>query len=450
MAGASARATRRTLGAVTATAVTALGAACLPPGGREGAGAGGAAQAELSQPVTVEWLSRQPYEQTFDLAVGRFKARVPRAEVQRDQQPNNTVFNQKLETLVAAGTAPDIAFAVGSTYHGQAAQGFFEDLTPYTARDRALDVNDIVPFWLEAGRFRGKLYFLPFDPGTTVVFWNRRLFNTDGVRAPDPRAAMTWPQLLEVARSLTHAPPAGQAQFAFEPMADRLWYLLPWQVGAEVFDKEYSRCLLNDSRAIDALQFAADLRGRHGVWRPAGFEGAPTSFTGGTVAMQHNGYWVSGSLRTQMQPKGDDFDVMPLPTFPGRPRLTVGWGSGHSLLAASKRKAIAWELVKHLSDAEVYETLLEQGVMQPVRKSQQNSPAFRKNSPPYSFDVPIEDTRTARTPPFHPAMGELPALITNGLADAFAGKSAVKPLIEQLVPLVDQKLAEYNSRYPAK
>jgi ABC-type glycerol-3-phosphate transport system substrate-binding protein len=403
--------------------------------------------------VTVEWLSRQPYEDTFQLAVSRFKARFPQAEVQRDQQANNNAFNQKLETLVAAGTAPDIAFAVGSTYHGQAAQGFYEDLTPYTARDRALDVNDIVPFWLEAGRFRGKLYFLPFDPGTTVVFWNRRLFNSAGVKAPDTKAPMTWPQLLELSRTLTRVPPAvpeSQAQFAFEPMADRLWFLLPWQVGVEVFDKDYSRCLLNDARAIDALQFAADLRGRHGVWRPPGFEGAPTSFTGGTVAMQHTGYWQAGQFRTQMQPKGDDFDVMPLPTFPGRPRLTVGWGSGHAMMAASKRKAIAWELIKHLSDAEVYETLLEKGVMQPVRKSQQNSPAYRKHSPPYSFDVPVEDTKTARTPPFHPAMGELPALITNGLADAFAGRSAVKPLIEQLVPQIDQKLAEYNSRFPAK
>ena len=59
------------------------------------------------------------------------------------------------------------------------------------------------------------------------------------------------------------------------------------------------------------------------------------------------------------------------------------------MLAGSKRKAIAWEFVKHLSDKEVYEILLEKGVMQPVRKSQQNSPAFRKNTPPHSFDVPL-------------------------------------------------------------
>jgi hypothetical protein len=41
-------------------------------------------------------------------------------------------------------------------------------------------------------------------------------------------------------------------------------------------------------------------------------------------------------------------------------------------------------------------------------------------------------------------------MITNGLADAFAGKSAVKPLFEQLVPQVNQKLAEYNSRFQAR
>jgi ABC-type glycerol-3-phosphate transport system substrate-binding protein len=141
---------------------------------------------------------------------------------------------------------------------------------------------------------------------------------------------------------------------------------------------------------------------------------------------------------------------MPLPTFPGRPRMTIGWGSGNAMLAGSKHKAIAWEFVKHLADKEVYEILLERGVMQPVRKSQANSPAFRKNEPPHSFDVPLDDTKTARTPPFHPAMSELPALVNGVLDAAYAGKSAVKPLMDQLVPLVNQKLAEFNQRFPSK
>jgi multiple sugar transport system substrate-binding protein len=447
---ATGRTTRRVILGAGGTMHAVVLAAC---GANSGSGVEQAQQAELNQPVTVEFISRQPYEDAFELAIGRFKARFPKAEVRRDHLPNNATFNQKLETLVAAGTPPNVAFAVGSTYHGQAAQGFYEDLTPYTAKDKALDVNDVIPFWLEAGKFRNKLYFLPFDPGTTLVFWNRRLFSSAGVKQPDTKQPMTWPQFLETGRQLTRTPPSvpeGQTQFGLELMADRVWYLLPWQMGVEVFDKEFTKCQLNDPRAIDAIQFAADLRGKHGVWRPTTFQGGPTSFSGGSVAMSHTGYWQSGPFRTQMQPKGEDFDVMPLPTFPNRPRLTIGWGSGNAMMASSKRKAIAWEFVKHLSDKEVYEILLDKGVMQPVRKSQMNSPAFRKNTPPHSFDVPLEDTKTARTPPFHPAMGELPGMIMTALNDAFAGKSPVKPIVEQLVPQINQKLAEYNSRFPAK
>jgi ABC-type glycerol-3-phosphate transport system substrate-binding protein len=428
-------------------------AACAGSGGSGDPQASTGQAAELNQPVTVEYLSRQPYDDAFQVAIDRFRARFPKAEVSRDHQPNNNAFNQKLETLIAAGTPPDVAFAVGSTYHGQAAQGFYEDLTPYTARDKALDVNDIIPFWLEAGKFRGKLYFLPFDPGTTLVFWNKRFFNAAGVKAPDPKRPMTWPQLVEIGKQLTKVPPAvpeGQAQFAFGPMADRLWYLLPWQMGVEVFDKDFTKCLLNDARAIDAIQAGADLRGRHGIWRPASFQGPPTGFTAGTLAMQHTGYWQAGQFRTEMAPKGEDFDVMPLPTFPNQPRLTIGWGSGNAMVASSKKKAIAWEFTKHLSDREVYEVLLDKGVMQPVRKSQQDSPAFRRNTPPYSFDVPVEDTKTARTPPFHPAMTELPGMFLTALEGAFEGKSPVKPIMDQLVPQVNQKLAEYNARFPAK
>lgn len=183
MADETGRSRRRVLGAAGAAGATSLVLAACGAGGRSDAPATGQ-NAELSQPVTIEYLSRQPYEDAFDLAVNRFKARFPKAEVQRDQQANNGAFDQKLETLVSAGTPPDVAFAVGSTYHGQAAQGFYEDLAPYTVRDKSPDVADIVPFWLEAGKFREKLDFLPFDPGTMVIFWNKRLFNASGLRPP--------------------------------------------------------------------------------------------------------------------------------------------------------------------------------------------------------------------------------------------------------------------------
>ena len=35
--------------------------------------------------------------------------------------------------------------------------------------------------------------------------------------------------------------------------------------GADLFDREYTRCTLDDPRAVDALQFMQDLIYRHGV-----------------------------------------------------------------------------------------------------------------------------------------------------------------------------------------
>jgi multiple sugar transport system substrate-binding protein len=445
------RPTRRRLpGAVGGAAAPALAAGCVAPEITvPGAPPTGG---EVTGPATLEFLTReQPYDEIFEQAVQGFRAKFPQIEVARDHQSGNGPFNQKLETLVAAGTPPDVAFATGSTYHGQAARGFYQDLTPYAARDRSFDLNDFVPFWLEAGRYRNKQYLFPFDAGTMVLYWNRRHFGDAGVKPPDVRQPMTWPQFLETARLLTRTPPAvpaTQARFGCELAANRLWYLLPWQMGVELFDRDFTRCRLDDPRAVDALQFAADLRGKHGVWRPASFQGPPTEFTSGTVATIQQGYWASGGYRRTMKPAGEDFDVMPLPTFPGRPRLTVGWGSGNAILAGSRHTAAAWELVKYLSDKEVAEYLLEEGLAQPVRKSHANSPAFRRNTPPYSFDVPLDDAKSARTPPFHPVMSELPGLMDAALAEAYAGSSAVKPLIDRFLPQINQKLQEYSRRFP--
>ena len=42
-------------------------------------------------------------------------------------------------------------------------------------------------------------------------------------------------------------------------------------------------------------------------------------------------------------------------------------------------------------------------------------------------------------------MTDVARLMATGLADAHAGKSAVKPLVDQLVPQVNPKLAEWSS-----
>jgi multiple sugar transport system substrate-binding protein len=441
---------RRFLGGAGSAAVPALAACGGPATGTGGAPVGG----DRTKPSSIEYLTRETvYDPYFAEIVNRFRATYPQIEVQRDHQSGNDTFNPKLETLVAAGTPPDAAYVTGSTYHGQAARGLFDDLTPYVNRDKALDAADFVPFWLESAKFRGKLYFFPFDGGVLDLFWNARLLSGAGHKPPDVKQAMTWPQLQELGKQLTKTPPAvpeAQTQFGLGLGANRLWYLLPWQMGVELFDKDYTQMRLNDPRAIDALQFVADLQGKYGVWRPPSFQGPATSLTNGKVAISQQGSWQFGFIRKQMLDAGLDFDVAPLPTFPGRPRLTVGWGSGTTIMAGAKNKAAAWELVKFIASKEICEYLLEEGLVQPVRKSQANSRAWRGQTPPYSYDVPLDDAKTARTPPFAPAMNELPALMEKALADAYAGKSAVKPLVESWLPQINQLLQDYARRFPPK
>jgi multiple sugar transport system substrate-binding protein len=433
-----------------AASIPLLLAACAAPGAQSGPTLSG----DLTKPSSLEFMTRETvYDPYFAEIVRRFNTKYPQIEVKRDHQSGNDTFNPKLETLVAAGTPPDSAYVTGSTYHGQAARGMFDDLTPYANKDKALDVGDFVPFWLESAKFRSKLYFFPFDGGMLELFWNPRLLSASGVRPLDTKQAMTWPQLLELGKQLTKTPPTvpeAQTQFGISLGANRLWYLLPWQMGVELFDAEYTQMRLNDPRAIDALQFVADLQGKHGVWRPASFQGPATSLTNGKVAISQQGSWQYGFLRKQMVDAGLDFDAAPLPTFPGRPRLTAGWGSGMTIMTGAKNKLAAWELVKFFASKEILEYILEEGLAQPVRKSQANSRAWRSKNPPHSYDVAIDDAKIARTPPFAPVMNELPALMDKVLADAYAGKSAVKPLVDTWLPQINQLLQDYARRVPAK
>ena len=90
---------------------------------------------------------------------------------------------EKLDTMILAGTPPDVFFMSGEHLAKYHATGVLEPLDEWAARTGA-DLDDFFPPSLEQYRIDGKLYAIPYDFGNRAVVYNVDLFQEAGLAEP--------------------------------------------------------------------------------------------------------------------------------------------------------------------------------------------------------------------------------------------------------------------------
>ncbi len=437
--------TRRRLVALVAPALAgpAIGgvlAACSA--GRPAQPAGG----ELSQaPATVTFLGRGSAvnQQTFEELSRSFSERFPQITVQYTHESGN--FDQKYTVLGASDQLPDVGFGTVAFYKGHVARGLATYLDELVKRDKAFHEQDYDPYWLVALKYKGRLAGLPWDPGMVVLAYNRNLFQKAGIPFPDPKTPMTWEDTIDIARRLVVDNGSQVDQWGLEVWWSRFWWQIPRQLGLlDVYQGDENVLKLDDPLALEGLQWLADLRMKYKVARPPNYSGPAAAFTNGNVGMSADGAWTWGTNRTKLQ---DDWDVAPLPQFKGKKRITMGQASPFILATSSKVKDQAWQLMKYLSGPDGQQLALERGISQPMLRSQFQSPAFTKLTPPHSHEVAVNETQYAVPPPYGPSYNDVQALIDQVMGPVYNGEQSARQAIQAAMPQFRQILDETKARY---
>lgn len=102
--------------------------------------------------------------------------------------------------MIAGGTPPDVAMLGMDKLGSWVPRGALQEFTPYI-KDSGYDLNQLFPAVRKAIEFRGGIYALPRDVTTSVVAYNKTLFDQAGV--PYPKAGWTRQDFLRTARALT-------------------------------------------------------------------------------------------------------------------------------------------------------------------------------------------------------------------------------------------------------
>ncbi|MDE2815961.1 MAG: extracellular solute-binding protein [Chloroflexota bacterium] len=128
--------------------------------------------------------------------------------------------------------------------------------------DRFGDANDsalnavFFPGVLNQFRAQGALYALPVSALPVMLYYDRAYFAQRGV--PPVDSGWDWDNLAENAAKLTNRGQDGEVRRWGLLAHSKLWWAL-WQNNADVVDPAALQCRLQESAAIEALQFVWDL-----------------------------------------------------------------------------------------------------------------------------------------------------------------------------------------------
>ena len=299
-------------------------------------------------------------------------------------------------------------------------------------------VDDILPAFLERFTYKDKLWTVPFQSSTPVLYYNKTLFDSAGLVAPE-----TWDELVSTATTLTTPDVWG-----FNTAADIPWYFQPmtWNRGGVLLDGT-GEVDLDSPEAIETLTSFQDLVYTSKAMPQNQHATAKEDFIGGRLAM----LFASGSgLAGTQEQVGDAFEVgvAYIPGMvDGEPRSVPIGGNSLGIFASTpeQEKASA-ELVEFLTNTENSAVGSIASGYIAIRSSSLELPEFQQHlvdNP--EFKVTIDQLEYLRGQGISPA----DSLIWKGIIDAFESietdpEADAAELLGALQIEVSEYLADYR------
>lgn len=368
--------------------------------------------------------------------IAEFEKENPGIKVQFDAVPFGDFFT-KLQTMIAGGTPPDVASLNMENLQSFAALGALADLGPLVQKDN-YDLGQYYPATLDMHSYKGKLYGLPASFSTVVLFYNKKLF--DEAQVPYPDGTWTWDKMIDAAKKLTKDT-NGDGKIDQFGYAKAWWPVYLWLNGADLFNKERTKCTIAEPAAVEGIQKMVDLWLVHKV--------APTPadlktqsdwdmFMAGRLAMYPVGPW---GIAPFQKISTFEWDIADHPA--GKEKATFLFGNSLTILAASKNQEAAWKYLKFAA-GEKGERIRQQGGYEiaPVKKvAESEFLQSLKGKMPAHAEVFLNSTAYARTVPVVPKWNEISAAIDEQLELASLGKKPVKDALTDAAAKVDAILA---------
>jgi multiple sugar transport system substrate-binding protein len=341
-------------------------------------------------------------------------------------------FNQALLTSIAGGVAPDLA-RIDITWVGQfGSLSSVVDLDNYTS---TLGVNSTTFFpgpW-ETCFYNGKLYALPLDTNTIILFYNKALFADYHLTVPT-----TWSQFLHDAEVLTARDSSGTVtRWGFSDGDWLLWHEAPfiWQAGGSFFNAAQTKSTINDSASVAAMQFIHDMIYKYKVMPsdPTMYQNTGTLFADWKIAMTMDGPWelpdvqsVNSTFATK------DFGWALLPG--NVTQASVVGGEDLVVFKQTKNLAASLLLAKFLTSKDFQLGMAIQSDQYPTQKAAGTDPSLTSNAYYQTF---AQEELVSRSRPVSPQFNLMNDYAHTAADEIMSNDQPVQVVLNQLAAYLD-------------
>ena len=349
-------------------------------------------------------------------------------------------FN-KLQTLFAGGTPPDVFAMDAPLYPDWQSRGVLKNLQPYLDAEPNV-LEGFYPVTLQAYETEEGYFGLPRDFQTVVLYYNKDMFDAAGVEYPSDDWTLT--DLREAALALTEDTDGDGTTDQWGFWADMydmelFWGGAIWSSGGQVISDDYTETLLAEGPARDVWTMISEMMFEDGSMPDTGEaeQYGYDIFLAERAAMTTIGHWVVPEYTAQ----GINFDVTAFPAGP-EARATSVNSAGFVIAEASPNADAAWEFVKYAVGPSGQTRLAELGFAVPVLQSVAESPVFLEQAgADINQQVYLDALEYAVPKPSFKGYGEWSAAVGDTLALVWSGDLSIDEALDELVPQADDVLA---------
>lgn len=377
--------------------------------------------------------------ESHQFLVDKFNASQDKIEVVLEFQANNYYdLNSKVKTAMTTGTAPEVSLGESMTMANLANTGAIQPLESYIANDPEFNLEDYAAGVMTNTYVKGKLYGLPYQRSTAIMYTNKTLLQAAGL---DPAGPKTFDELIEYCKALTKNDVIGWVQ----PVTTWTYEAIVNGYGGSMMDPSNTEITFNSEKAIKAMELY-----RQGIsegWANIKVGGTATADARLEFQNQRSGFIVesTGSLKMLMgYAEGMGFELGAC-MIPGE-NSAAGGSNLVMVNGISEEKAqAAWTFMKFMNSYEsALHTTRSTGylpILRSVIAGPEMAELYAEND---IYAVAAAQTEHIRSRPVHEGYNEVNTEMLNVLTELIMDtKIDAKEALDEFAEEANEILASY-------
>lgn len=387
-----------------------------------------------------------PLVKVIEAIVKDFQKEHPDIKVEPVWGGNYWQNMQKTMAALQAGNPPDVAVHLAIDVVTLTNLEAVIPLDEFIEKEGGEEfLADFSPGFINDLKTGGKVYAIPFQRSTPILYYNKDLFKKAGLDPTKPPS--NWQELVEIATKLTVQDAAGTTTQWGIVIPDDPWLLMSFilQNGGRTHSKDFKKVYIDEEASVEALQFWLDMATKHKIMPVhKSFPESVQDFVAGKGAMLIHS---TGNLRFVRDSANFEWDVAFLPE--NKERAVAIGGAGLFIFKDIPREnqEAAWEFIKFATSSEMQARWGKGSGYIATRKSSFDTPFMKE----YTSEVPQALVARDQLPYARPEMStyenqKVRNIFQTYFQETLDGKYTATEGMKKAVAEIEQVLEPYQNK----